>query len=196
VVSYSSFGVFSCLALIACSSNTVINNGADAGSSGNASSSGTASSSGAASSSSSSSSSTGGSSSVPASGVWFYDQVERTADTCHAPQIKDPSGDFTIQDGAGGSFVITPGDGTDPFTCTASGGKFTCPNRAAQKTNVGTAVISGQATASGTVVSDAKLNGSQDLQVTCAGSDCSAVAAQLGTSFPCTISITFTAVKR
>src|SRR5262249_20387917 len=116
----SSLAVFASFVLVACSSNTVINSGGDAGSSGSSSSS----SSGAASSSSSSSS--GGTSSssssssgssgdaVPASGLWHYDQTTRPTDTCHIPQIKDPSGDFQIQDGTGGAFTVTPADGTDP----------------------------------------------------------------------------------
>jgi hypothetical protein len=176
------------LALVGCSSTTVVNNGGGDGGGSSSSSSG-----------GSSSSSSGGSSATPDSGVWNYSDVKRTTDSCHIPQLRDPDGNFTLQAGAGGSFTITPGDGTDPFTCSASGGKFSCPDRAAQKEDLTSsgvnAVVVAHATASGDVVSSTKLSGKQDVQVSCTGTDCSKVAQTAGTTFPCAISITFTATK-
>jgi hypothetical protein len=58
------------------------------------------------------------------------------------------------------------------------------------------ALVTAHATASGDVITDSKVTGRQDLTVSCTGSDCGAVAAQVGTTFPCAIAITFTASKQ
>ena len=133
----------------------------------------------------------------PESGQWSYDEYDVSGSGCDVGNQLNTDGDFALDNHGDGTFTITPGDGTDPFDCTLDDGAFDCPDRATGSYSEQglDATIEGEARAEGTFSSDTAGSGTQTVDVTCTGSDCSTVEVALGVSFPCTYTADFDIAK-
>lgn len=129
---------------------------------------------------------------LPAEGTWLYTETGNTTNDCDF--LENPSngwGEYRVEiDGDG--FLITPGDSTDPFECSAGGGQFECPERLQDEMSEGTSTLQVYVQVSGDLPSEDEMAGSQDGRIECMGADCALAEQLLGTSFPCSFSIEFT----
>jgi hypothetical protein len=136
---------------------------------------------------------------APHSGVWHYDEWNPAVNACNTNLVvSNGDGSFQLQDNGDDTFTVTPGDGTDPFPCNVSGMDFSCPQRAWVDVDMSgygiDAVLQALVAVNGTF-SDAEhiSNATQDGTVSCTGTACAGAAAYLQTTFPCDITIDFTA---
>jgi len=135
------------------------------------------------------------------SGNWDYSQGEVTLDSCDLITqgvVLQEDGLFGLANHGDGTFTITPNDGTDPFDCVLSGSDFLCDQRWVSELDLSTYGMSGLitvlATTQGSASSGTSMAGSQDAVANCEGTDCGTVEVAFGVSFPCSLSVTFTAV--
>jgi hypothetical protein len=139
----------------------------------------------------------GGSGSInPTSGVWFFNAGTVTSDTCNYSDTPvDPSGNFQLTNNGDGTLLITPDDGTDPFTCTLSVPSMNCPDRADVDIDSAplAAVFHVHATLQAAFSSDTAMSGSQTANITCDGAQCDMAAEMIGITVPCSYTQSFTA---
>lgn len=133
----------------------------------------------------------------PQDGAWEYQESGGTTNDCTF--IANPSNGFGLYEVAntgGGGFTITPGDGTDPFTCSHSGGDFSCDERLSGTYDIGMGL--GDATGNilvaieGTLDSAVHMTAEQQGRIECEGADCATAEQVLGVTFPCEFTIPFT----
>lgn len=138
----------------------------------------------------------GGAAGGPEPGAWLYEETGAATNGCAF--LEDPSngfGTYVIAAVDGGSFTITPGDDTDPFTCTHDGATFQCDERLQEEVDAGGTTLAVLVSASGDLVSATEMEGTQDGHVECDGADCAAAEELLGTTFPCEFSIPWRGTK-
>ncbi len=132
----------------------------------------------------------------PQDGSWEYDETGQTTNDCTF--IAEPSngfGEYLVANTGGGGFTITPGDSTDPFTCTHGGGAFSCDERLTGTYDIGMGL--GDATGNilvaieGTLDSATMMSAEQQGRIECEGADCGTAAGLLGVTFPCEFTIPF-----
>jgi hypothetical protein len=131
----------------------------------------------------------GPSSVSPRAGKWFYDETTKVSSTCSSTTPIGEAGAFVIDQVTPGSFRITPGDGSAPFTCTTTTTKFSCPNRASFVSDLRPsvdAVVTGHATAEGKFSDATHGSGSQHATVDCVGTQCALVG-----PMPCNFAVDF-----
>lgn len=124
---------------------------------------------------------------VPREGQWFYADVTQISSTCGTTD-NGVAGGFAILGASAAGFMVNDGDGQ--FGCSLSGNAFHCPNRAQALEDLRPdidAVISAQATATGTFSSSTAGSGSQEATVNCTGSAC----AFAGHNWPCNYKVEF-----
>jgi hypothetical protein len=133
----------------------------------------------------------------PQDGAWLYQETGMTTNDCTF--IANPSNGFGMYEVAnqgGGMFTITPGDGTDPFTCSRSGGDFNCDERLSGTYDIGMGL--GEATGNilvgieGVLDSAVHMTAEQQGRIECEGADCGTAEQVLGVTFPCEFTIPFT----
>lgn len=123
---------------------------------------------------------------VPQEGQWYYADVTEISSTCGATD-NGVAGGFAILGASAAGFTVNDGDGQ--FGCSLSGSSFHCPNRAQALEDLRPdvdALVTAQATATGTFASATSGSGSQEATVNCVGSAC----AFAGT-WPCTFKVSF-----
>jgi hypothetical protein len=130
---------------------------------------------------------------LPMAGTWTYTETTTVATTCNAPSSVQhiESGPFEVGQVTTASFVVTPHDGTAPFTCKATTtGGFSCPTRAQFNIDLHSrgidALIHVQATASGVFLDPSRARGKQDAVLTCTGTQCSVMGPN-----PCGFTVNF-----
>lgn len=127
----------------------------------------------------------------PRTGPWDYDETTPVSTTCPTSVNKGEAGAFAIVQATPTSFHVIPNDGTDEFTCTLSGNRFACPDRAFHIEDLRPgfdAVLTARATANGTFSSTTRGTGRQDATVDCVGTSCAALGAN---TFPCQFAVDF-----
>jgi hypothetical protein len=136
----------------------------------------------------------GGDDIVPKAGTWTYGGSEVVSNTCKGDPLTDPAGNFTITLKGDGVFTVNDDDFSEAFDCSYSGDEYSCPDRAVYSEKVDNidATINGNLDVSGTLISATEVDGTQTVSIDCAGASC-ALAMDLGYTFPCSYSYTFTA---
>jgi hypothetical protein len=133
-------------------------------------------------------------STAPHDGIWHYDQITPTQNTCGQVLGRTDSGNYTISSSSSSGFHVTTS--SESFDCVLSTSGFTCPDRAAITTDAHDdgfdAVFTSKADADGAFSDGDHGSGHQTLHVTCQGSQCAAAAAAVGASIPCDVSVAFT----
>lgn len=132
----------------------------------------------------------------PATGTWVFVNGEQLVNTCTSDMIDVSSGDFTLLNNGDGTFTIDPEDGSDAFLCTLEGdGAYTCPMRLQESNKIDglDATIEVRVSATGTFSSATATKGQQDATVDCTGTACPLAAAAAMVTFPCQISVAYTA---
>jgi hypothetical protein len=133
----------------------------------------------------------------PRSGVWNYEEWTPGQNNCNTDDVvTNGDGRFSLTDNGDGSFTVTPGDGGDPFDCDMIGSSFYCPERAAARVDLRPTfdvLLALKVTADGSLSSPQIMSGTQDGEAACTGADCALAATSLGTTFPCSFSVAFTA---
>ena len=130
---------------------------------------------------------------LPMSGTWTYGETSTVSTTCKVSGVQHiESGPFEVSNVTSASFLVTPHDGTAPFTCkiittliaTTSTTTFSCPTRAQFTRDLHSigldAVVTVRATASGQFLDSAHTRGKQDALVTCVGTQCSVIGTPCG----------------
>jgi hypothetical protein len=130
----------------------------------------------------------------PRSGRWSYDEYSETGGDCGelTDQI-DPDGEFDLENNGDGTFTITPADGTGPFECELDGSDFGCPERGAGSASQEgiDATVSARAQAEGTFSDEEHATGTQEVTLSCTGSQCGLVEQATGVTLPCTVTADF-----
>lgn len=131
----------------------------------------------------------------PREGVWLFDNGDTVSDSCRVSQLRPSEGEFEVTRASDGQLIVDPQDGTEPFQCRVDGSSFDCPERFAEELEVGSfdASVEVYARAEGAFDDERSATGRQDLRVECTGPDCDSLAASLGTSVPCELSVEFEA---
>ena len=133
----------------------------------------------------------------PEDGAWVYADSGASQNDCVFFEASQGVGDFTVENHGDGTFTITPGDDTDPFECElGSGDAFECPARFVESVDEPgvDAALDVSVAISGTT-SATSMEGEQLGSMTCEGADCGLAETVLGTSFPCSFVIPFTAMR-
>ena len=123
-------------------------------------------------------------------GRWFYEETTPVSSTCPTNLDTGEEGHFLIAQSSTAGFRVIPNDGTDPFPCTLSGAKFSCPERASHVEDFRPsvdAVVTVHAIANGTLSSSTRATGRQQATVDCAGSQCGS----FGASLPCAFTVDY-----
>jgi hypothetical protein len=131
----------------------------------------------------------------PTSGTWGYLEGDVVDDTCHYSARPDTGlGTFTLTNPGTGTFTITP-PGETAFNCTLSGSSFTCPDRSNEDLPGAPydATVNLHVAAYGSFSSATAASGHQRLEATCTGTQCAEVGALVGVTFPCGLSVNYTA---
>lgn len=132
----------------------------------------------------------------PQDGAWIYADNGASQNDCTFLKATQGVGDFSIENHGDGTFTITPGDDTDPFECMmGNGDAFSCPERYVESIEEAgfNAVLDAFVTVDGTTTST-QMEGEQLGRLECEGEDCGVAETILGTAFPCSFVIPFTAV--
>lgn len=133
----------------------------------------------------------------PEDGDWTYADSGASQNDCVFFDASQGVGDFSVENHGDGTFTITPGDDTDPFECElGSGDAFDCPARFVE--SIEEAGVDGSLDVSVAVsgtTSATSMEGEQLGTITCEGADCGLAETVLGTSFPCSFVIPFTATR-
>lgn len=131
----------------------------------------------------------------PASGIWGYTEYTPITNDCDFQNLYGSDGGFRLDNHGDGSFLVTPGDGSEPFDCFLDGADFNCPDRGDAQQDLANhgldAVIYGAASARGSFLDSTTATGEQIADITCEGSDCPKAEAYLGTALPCTFRVSF-----
>ncbi len=133
----------------------------------------------------------------PGDGLWIYADDGASRNDCTFFPATQGVGDFAVDNHGDGTFTIAPGDDSDPFDCQMSdGGKFECPERYVESISEPgiSANLEALVTVEGTTSND-EMEGEQLGRIVCDGADCSIAEDFLGTTFPCTFVIPFTAFR-
>jgi hypothetical protein len=136
----------------------------------------------------------GGGAISPRAGAWLYGEITPVSTTCGPSTPTGEAGPFAIDQVVPASFRIIPGDGTAAFTCTTTGAKFSCPNRASFVKDYRPgldAMLTVHATATGTFSDVDHATGRQTATVDCAGSQCGVVG-----TLPCGFTVDFKILTR
>lgn len=131
----------------------------------------------------------GGAVDGPSPGTWLYEETGATSNACTFFDASNGYGNFLIAADGAGAFTITPGDDTEPFSCTHDGATFECAERLQEEIEQSGTALQVLVSASGELVSATEMAGTQDGRVVCEGADCAAAEQLLGTTFPCEFSI-------
>lgn len=140
----------------------------------------------------------GGGSLVPRDGLWSYSEFNAIVDQCNSGQlITNGAGNFLLVYNGNRTFTVTPADGSSAFDCTLTGADFTCPDRAAAVEDFTTsgfdAILTLNVAVSGTFSDAETMTGQQQGTANCVGTACGGLAGFLGTTFPCSVTVDFTA---
>lgn len=132
----------------------------------------------------------------PEEGAWIYDEGA-VSDGCRLVEdVSNGGGNFGITNSSSSGFHVVPNDGTEEFDCDLDGNEFTCDERLVEDFSEMGVTINVRVIASGRLASRTSIvDGQQDATVTCSGSNCDLAASLLtdGGSFPCDISVDYTA---
>lgn len=131
---------------------------------------------------------------VPQDGVWGYGEYKASKNNCNGDIVSNGNGNFKLVSKGGGKYTISAEDGSNPFECTLSGNKLSCPERAVATQSLGGTEIKVVVTATATLESPTTMSGTQDGTATCTGSGCTLASTTLGISFPCDFSVSFSAI--
>jgi len=128
----------------------------------------------------------------PAAGVWTYNDVVVTENTCEPIDV--PSGEFTLTVLSEGNFTIELASLQNALSCSNEDESFTCPESllakfAGDKVDA-TLVVTVEI--EGTFASPTEFSGSEVVRQSCIGADCEALVAAAGRKVPCSIDLTFT----
>jgi hypothetical protein len=135
----------------------------------------------------------------PTSGDWNYTDQTPTGCGSGAQYLRDSDGNFTLDNNGDGTFTVDPRDGGEIFDCTLDGSSYECPERLSRTYDLDDLGAGLQGTASlrvsieGEFDSDEDATGTQTGRLECEGSGCAVAAGQLGTSFPCSVTVDFQA---
>lgn len=134
----------------------------------------------------------------PESGTWSYD--DQTPQGCGngAQYLRDGDGMFALRNNGDGSFTVDPQDGGEIFDCTLDGSDYDCPERLSrtydlEDLGVGEGTASLRVSVRGEFEASDQATGTQTGRLECSGAGCALAASQLGTTFPCNVSVDFTA---
>ena len=130
----------------------------------------------------------------PLSGLWYFDEGAIFDDSCvYEDKPTNGSGLFAVKNNGDSTFTIDTADGTDPFLCSLSGRKFTCPERAQSDIPIAelNSTLKVHVSASGELSSSSKASGYQKATISCEGTMCKPAADFLNIALPCSYSIRF-----
>lgn len=133
----------------------------------------------------------------PHTGFWSYYDGGLLDNTCGSDDVwRDANTTFWLTNNLDGSFTIAQGD-ADDFVCTMSGTSFVCPQRLSISNPVTgyDATLHYHVSITGTLSSRDDMSGTQRVDVSCEGVDCT-LAPLAGVTVPCSYSVAFTADKQ
>lgn len=134
----------------------------------------------------------GGGNTMPKAGVWSYSQFQYGTNTCKLEALGTGQGGFGISNVADPTFHVIPGDNSQEFDCTVSGSSYTCHRGEVTQTVPNYDVtLHGAVDVSGTFTDTEHTSGTQNGTVTCTGTQCTAAAAYLQISFPCSVVVNY-----
>lgn len=136
-----------------------------------------------------------GNADAPGEGTWLYTETGNTTNDCNFFDATNGWGTYEVV-GTEGGFQVIPGDDTEPFDCTSSGGSFDCPERLVDQSMEGDATLDVLVSITGTLPSEDEMAGTQDGIIECSGADCGLAEQLLMTTFPCSFSIEFTGMRQ
>jgi hypothetical protein len=134
----------------------------------------------------------------PESGTWQYDEQRPAGCGNSAQYLRDGDGLFALDNNGDGTFTVDPQDGGEIFDCKLDGNEYDCPERLSRTYDLAE-LGAGEGTGSlhvsvrGEFSANDEATGTQTGRLECAGSGCALAASQLGTTFPCTVSVEFAA---
>lgn len=123
-------------------------------------------------------------------GTWTIDSAEFVTNDCLDDGTMLPAGTLEILADRT-QIEIDFGDGTEPVDCDRSGATFTCPSEQVASDIQGTARLSTMLDVTGRLgkVLEATRSGS----TTCQGGDCATIESISEVSYPCSMTLDFTA---
>lgn len=133
----------------------------------------------------------------PESGTWSYDEQKPSGCGDSSQYLRDGDGTFLVDNNGDGSFTVDPQDGGEIFDCDLNGDNYDCPERLSRSFDLSAFGLQGTASlhvsVKGEFSSNDETSGTQTGRLECQGSGCPTVASQLGTSFPCSVSVDYQA---
>lgn len=123
-------------------------------------------------------------------GTWTIDSADFVTNDCMDDGTLLPTG--TIEILADRTQIeIDFDDGNDPIDCDRTGNDFTCPEEEVARDIQGTARLSTVFDVSGKL--GKVLEGSRSGSITCQGADCATIESISEVTYPCTMTLDFTA---
>jgi hypothetical protein len=109
----------------------------------------------------------------------------------------DNDGFFSLVNTGEGTFTVVPDDTGEAFSCTLAGVDYTCDPRIQEQEDLGKygfdAVVTVTIAPSGTFLTASTMDGQQNGEASCEGTDCATAAAVMQLEFPCILTVAFTA---
>lgn len=136
---------------------------------------------------------------APASGVWNYRDGGVQSNSCGdgLDLTRDPDTRFQLTYDGAGTFTVDQGQAGPDFDCTIGDDNlFECPSRLFGEEDVPEldATLTWNVRIDGAFVSDLEMEGTQTVDITCAGTGCS-LAPAAGVNLPCQYTVAFRADK-